>query len=402
VKKYDVIIIGAGASGLMCAIQAGARGRSVLVLDSSNKVGKKILMSGGGRCNFTNLHVEADNFLSHNSHYCKSALNQYTQWDFIGLVEKHEIAYEERKHGQLFCVNSSKDILKMLLDECHSVAVDILSHCEVNKIKSTQSNSELNLAAFEIFSNQGNFKSQSLVIASGALSIPSLGSSGYGYQVAEQFNLNVLPRYAGLVPFMFNDALKELCNNLSGISLEVEVSCQGQSFMENMLFTHRGLSGPAMLQISNYWQAGKSITINLLPRTDIYSDLIAKKKSSPKALLKTILSKHLVKNVVLALQELFWSDVAETSIGEIPNTRIEALAQCLHYWELKPPATEGYRTAEVTLGGIDTDELSSKTMECKKHKGLYFIGEVVDVTGHLGGYNFQWAWSSGFVAGQFV
>ena len=386
----------------MCAIEAGRRGRSVVVLESSNKVGKKILMSGGGRCNFTNRYVDAENFLSHNPHFCKSALNQYTQWDFIALVEKHNVAYEERKHGQLFCLKSAKDVLVMLLDECHQVGVDILTHCEVTKIKSAKNRLDENFTAFDLTTHQGVFQGQSLVIASGALSIPTLGSSGYGYEVASQFGLSLLPRYAGLVPFMFSNHIKNVCESLSGVSLEVVVSCQGKEFREDLLFTHRGLSGPVMLQISNYWQAGKSLSIDLLPDSDIYQSLVEQKKSSPKSLIRTLLSHKLPKSVVLELQKLLWKELAEKPISEISNCRLEELAQTLHLWTLKPPATEGYRTAEVTLGGVDTKELSSQTMECKKQKGLYFIGEVVDVTGHLGGFNFQWAWSSGYVAGQFV
>jgi predicted Rossmann fold flavoprotein len=401
-ENYDVIIIGAGASGLMCGLTAAQRGRTVLVIDSSNKIGKKILMSGGGRCNFTNLYVEPDNFLSKNPHFCKSALNRYTQWDFISLIEKHGIAYEERKHGQLFCLNSAKDILNMLLSECEQNKVTVQSHCKVEKIKPAKNLQDLNFSEFELTSNHGKYKCKSLVIASGALSIPTLGATGYGYEVAEQFGLSVLPRRAGLVPFMFNDTLKLICEKISGVSLNVEVSCNAQSFTEDMLFTHRGLSGPVILQISNYWQPGDEIFINLLPNFDFSKELIALKTAHAKSLLRTLLSNYLPKSLVFELQALFWSDLAERPIGEISNIKLEEIACKLHSWNLKPPATEGYRTAEVTIGGVDTDEISSQTMECKKHKGLYFIGEVVDVTGHLGGFNFQWAWSSGYAAGLFV
>lgn len=399
---YQVIIIGAGASGLMCAIEAGKRGRSVLVIDSSNKVGKKILMSGGGRCNFTNLYIEADNFISHNPHFCKSALSRYSQWDFIDLVNQYQIAYEERKHGQLFCVNSAKDILAMLLKECEKYQVDIQAHCQVNKIKADKNLADKNFSHFTLASNLGSFTCESLVIASGALSIPTLGSSGFAYQVAEQFGIALLPRRAGLVPFMFNDKLKSLCENLSGVSLDVEITCNAKSFREDMLFTHRGLSGPVVLQISNYWRPGDEITINLLPDVNLYQTLLEFKKEHSKSLLRTLFTNYFSKSLVLELQTLFWLPLAEKPIAEISNEKLEALAKQLHAWILKPPATEGYRTAEVTLGGVDTNELSSQTMECKKQKGLYFIGEAVDVTGHLGGFNFQWAWASGFTAGQFV
>ena len=401
-KIYDVVIVGAGASGLMCALTAAQRGRRVLVVDSSNKVGKKILMSGGGRCNFTNLYVEPDNFISQNPHFCKSALNRYTQWDFISLVEKHGIAYEERKHGQLFCLNSAKDILSMLLNECKEHDVVILSHCQIEKIKAAKNIQDRDFSQFDLSTNQGKFQCDSLVIASGALSIPTLGASGYGYEVAEQFGLSLLPRRAGLVPFMFNDKFKALCEKLSGVSLEVEVSCQGQSFTEDMLFTHRGLSGPVILQISNYWQPGDEIIINLFPNIDIAKALFDFKEEHAKSLLKTLFVKYLSKSLALELQSIFWQEYAEKPIGEISNANLEALLGQLQAWRIKPPATEGYRTAEVTLGGVDTNELSSQTMESKKQKGLYFIGEAVDVTGHLGGFNFQWAWASGNAAGQFV
>lgn len=402
-NSYDVVIIGAGASGLMCALTAAQRGRSVLVLDSSNKVGKKILMSGGGRCNFTNLTIEPANFISTNPHFCKSALNRYTQWDFIAMVEKHGIAYEERKHGQLFCLDSAKDILNMLLEECASAGVKIKTHCEIKSITYQITGSSANDSQqYKVLSNTGSYATKSLVIATGALSIPTLGASGFGYDIAKQFGLNVLPRRAGLVPFTFTDDFKAISERLSGLAVDVELSCANVSFRENMLFTHRGLSGPAVLQISNYWMPGDMISINLLPDVDLASYLISSKCEQAKSLLRSVLIRYISKGLVQELQQLFWSVYAEAPLAEIPDKVLLSIAENLQNWCLKPAATEGYRTAEVTLGGVDTNELSSKTMECKKQPGLFFIGEVVDVTGHLGGFNFQWAWSSGYTAGQFV
>lgn len=402
--NFDVIIVGAGASGLLCAMTAAQRGRNVLVLDSSNKVGKKILMSGGGRCNFTNLNIEADNFLSNNSHFCKSALSRYTQWDFIALVEKYDIAYEERKHGQLFCKNSAKDILSMLLKECELVGVKIRKNCEVNSIVAATKNVDKELEEdsgtwFYLNTNLGVFESSSLVIASGGLSIPKMGATNFSYKIAKQFNLNVIPTRAGLVPFTFSDHFKEIFERLSGVSEEVILSTGKKQFQENILFTHRGLSGPAALQLSSYWNTGESIYINLFPNEDVALLLNKAKKEHPKLLLRSLFSKHTAKKLVKELEILFWSDWQDKMIADIPDKVLKVIASNLSAWELKPSGTEGYRTAEVTLGGVDTDNLSSKTMETKAHKGLYFIGEAVDVTGHLGGYNFQWAWSSGYVAG---
>jgi len=402
-QHYDVIIIGGGASGLMCALTAGHRGKRVLVLDSSNKVGKKILMSGGGRCNFTNLFVEPDNFISTNPHFCKSALSRYTQWDFISLVEKHGIPYHERKHGELFCDDSAKDILKMLLDECSDAKVQIHTKCQISTIKAFDENDQ---SAYRLKTSLGNYSSTSVVIATGGLSIPTLGGSGFGYELAEQFNLPLKARRAGLVPFTFTDQTKALTERLSGLAVDVNLHTdskkQNISFRENMLFTHRGISGPAALQLSNYWQAGEAIEIDLLPETNTFEWLLELKKTQPKALLRTLLTHKLTKNLILELQTLYWKEQADTPIGQFSDVLLKGIADSIQCWKVKPSGTEGYRTAEVTLGGIDTDVISSKTMECNTQKGLYFIGEVLDVTGHLGGFNFQWAWASGVAAGDSV
>ncbi len=393
--NFDVIIVGGGASGLFCAISAGQRGRRVLVLDSSNKVGKKILMSGGGRCNFSNLNIEADYFLSRNPHFCKSALSRYTQWDFISLVEKHGIAYEERKHGQLFCKNSAKEILAVLLKECEQAEVQFQTDCEITSI--TASDKADN--QFKLETNKGEFHSNSLVIASGGLSIPKMGASNFAYKVAEQFNIPVLATRAGLVPFTFSDNYKSIFERLSGVSQEVILSTENKQFQENILFTHRGLSGPAALQLSSYWNSGENIVINLFPDIDVELLIKNAKKDNPKLLLRNLLSNNLAKKLVHELEQLFWKDWNDKHIADIPDKVLKNIANKLSAWELKPSGTEGYRTAEVTMGGVDTDHLSSRTMESKTRAGLYFIGEAVDVTGHLGGYNFQWAWSSGYVAG---
>jgi len=403
-QHYDVIIIGGGASGLMCALTAGHRGKRVLVLDSSNKVGKKILMSGGGRCNFTNLFVEPDNFISSNPHFCKSALSRYTQWDFIALVEKHGITYHERKHGELFCDDSAKDILKMLLDECTEAKVQIHTKCQISTIKAISENDQ---SGYQLKTSLGNYSSTSLVIATGGLSIPTLGGSGFGYELAEQFNLPLKARRAGLVPFTFSDQTKPLTERLSGLAVDVSMQTESPqagsiSFRENMLFTHRGISGPTALQLSNYWQAGESIEINLLPDLDAYQWLLELKSTQPKALLRTLFTHKLTKNLIQELQNLFWQTQADTPIGQFSDTSLKNIAHAIQHWTLKPSGTEGYRTAEVTLGGVDTDVISSKTMACKTQTGLYFIGEVLDVTGHLGGFNFQWAWASGVAAGESV
>ncbi len=402
---YDVIILGAGASGLLCAFTAAQRGRSVLVIEKANKVGKKILMSGGGKCNFTNYFVEATNFISNNPHFCKAALNRYTQWDFIALVEKYGIEYEEREHGQLFCKNSAKEILAMLLDECEQAGVKIETDCNLTEIKAlTSAQKTTNHYQINLKQKQSKLtlSCQSLVVATGALSIPSLGGSGLGYEIAHQFDIAVTKRQAGLVPFMFSDYMKPICDHLSGLALKATVHCNHQQFTENILFTHRGLSGPAILQISNYWSPGDEVIINLLPDLEAAEWLILSKGKQGKSLLKTVLSHKLAKPLVNELQTLWWQERSETPLAEFSDKQLILIGNLINKWSVKPSATEGYRTAEVTLGGVSTDEISSKTMEAKHQPNLYFIGEALDVTGHLGGYNFQWAWSSGYSAGIFV
>jgi len=400
-NHVDVIIIGAGAAGLMCAITAGQRGRKVLILEKSNKVGKKILMSGGGRCNFTNMYAEPENYLSTNPHFCKSALSRYTQWDFIELVNKHGIEYNEKIHrdntgdeinkGQLFCNDSSKQILAMLLDEAKQAGVEIKTRCEIELVECEH--------GFKLETSLGEYHCESLVVASGGLSIPTLGGSGFGYELAKQYGMNVLEHRAGLVPFTLSGALKEMTSRLSGLAIHVDISCQQQSFNEELLFTHRGLSGPAVLQISNYWHPGDIVTIDLLPGRDVAAILLDEKANNGKSLLRTVLAKLLSKKLVSECEAMWWHKEKQTSLAEIPDARLQEIADKFSDWQIKPSATEGYRTAEVTLGGVDTNDLSSKTMESKTRPNLYFIGEVIDVTGHLGGYNFQWAWSSGYVAG---
>lgn len=395
-QHYDVIIIGAGASGLMCAIEAGKRGRSVLILEKANKVGKKILMSGGGKCNFTNYTIEPENYICHNPHFVISALSQYTPWDFIGLVSDYQIAYEERKHGQLFTINGSKEILNCLLDECDKTKnVTIKTHCEITQVDKKSD-------VFSIKTNLGQFSSSSLVIASGGLSIPTLGGSGFGYELAQQFGHSIYKTRAGLVPLCFSDYFKEITAKLSGNAIEVIVENERASFKEAMLFTHRGLSGPSILQLSNYWQQGEQFFVNFMPNFELVDILKDKKQRQPKLLLRTIFNEYLPKSLVLELQNLLWKAQIDTPIAELSDQFLAQLADKLQRYPLKPSDTEGYRTAEVTLGGVNTDEVSSKTMQSKKVENLYFIGEVLDITGHLGGYNFQWAWSSGYVAGQYV
>ena len=397
VHQVDVVVLGAGASGLMLAAEAGKRGRSVVVLEKANKIGKKILMSGGGKCNFTNLDVEPSNYISENPHFVISALSRYTNWDFIGLVCEYGIEYEERKHGQLFTLNGAKEILEMLLSECDKAKqVKIQTHCEVQQVKSQTD------SGFVIETSQGTYHCESLVIATGGLSIPTLGGSGFGYELAQQFGHHVFPTRAGLVPFTFSDHFKEVTTRLSGNALDATLINDRHQFTEALLFTHRGLSGPSSLQLSNYWRVGESFNIDFFPGQDFVQFFKEKKKTQPKVLLRTLLNEFTAKSIVLELQQLIWAEQSETAIGNISDLQLEQIAAQLHAFTVKPSGTEGYRTAEVTLGGVDTSEVSSKTMESKKQKGLYFIGEVLDVTGHLGGYNFQWAWSSAQAAAQFV
>ncbi|MEH6549137.1 MAG: NAD(P)/FAD-dependent oxidoreductase [Pseudomonadales bacterium] len=397
-NHFDVIVIGGGASGLMCAAVAGARGLRVKLLDKANKVGKKILMSGGGRCNFTNLYVEPDNFISRNPHFSKSALTRYTQWDFIALVDKYEISTHERKHGQLFCDDSAKEILAMLLTECDQVGVSISVKADINSITVNQDNE----ARFHLETSHGALSASSVVVASGGLSIPTMGASDYGYKVAEQFGHKIFPLQAGLVPFVFSDGFRDISNRLSGIAIDATISVGDVSFTEAVLFTHRGLSGPAVLQLSNYWQPGQDIHLDLLPGLSVPTLLLEAKSAQPRIMLRTLLARHLPKSLVAELEPLFWLAEAEKPLAEIPDARLSDIAGHLGGWKLKPSGTEGYRTAEVTLGGVDTADVSSKTMESKLQPGLYFIGEALDVTGHLGGFNFQWAWSSAFAAGSYV
>jgi predicted Rossmann fold flavoprotein len=390
----DILIIGGGAAGLMCAITAAGRGREVIVLEGSNRIGKKILMSGGGRCNFTNLYCEPSRFISRNPHFCKSALSRYTQHDFVALVEKHGIPYHEKAAGQLFCDVSSKDIVRMLQDECDAATVRIETSCQVERIARTEH--------FTVSTDKGTFSANALVIAAGGLSIPKMGATAFGYEVARQFGLHVLETHAGLVPFTFTGSAHEMTTRLAGVSTPATVTVDKATFTGDILFTHRGLSGPAILQISSYWQPGNAVSIDLFPGTDAGDFLLAAKSEQPRVVLRTVLATRLPRALVTELQDLFWPAHEATPLGEISNETLSRIASELQDWKLKPAATEGYRTAEVTLGGVDTDELSSRTMEAKKQPGLYFIGEVVDVTGHLGGFNFQWAWASGHAAGMAV
>jgi predicted Rossmann fold flavoprotein len=390
--ETDVIIIGAGASGLMCAIEAGKRGRKVIVLDHANKAGKKILMSGGGRCNFTNYSIDPDNFISNNPHFCKSALSRYTQWDFLALIARYQIPYHERDYGQLFCNDSAKDILKMLLAECADAGVVVQLNTHIDNIDQLTNH-------FHLKTDHGYFVGQSLVVATGGLSIPKMGATPLGYKIARQFDINVIPTRAGLVPFTLQPEDKDKFSPLSGIAVPCIVSNKQQSFSENVLFTHRGLSGPAVLQISSYWRAGEEVVINLLPQIDLETELKSKRRQKVKNTLKNILDDYLPKRLISCLLP---DELLAISLQDLSDRQIQQVADQLHEWTIKPNGTEGYRTAEVTVGGVDCDALSSKTMECKRVPGLYFIGEVVDVTGWLGGYNFQWAWSSGWCTGQYV
>ncbi|OOE38150.1 hypothetical protein BZG04_00235 [Salinivibrio kushneri] len=392
--EYDVIVIGAGAAGLMCAAQAGQRGRRVLVVDHAKKPGRKILISGGGRCNFTNYDVTANNFLCENPHFVKSALAQYTQWDFIGLVATHGVAYHERDHGQLFCDDSAKDIVNLLLAECDQATISQRYRCEVHDIEQEE-------AGFRLKLNGESVRCQSLVVATGGLSMPKLGATPFGYQLAEQFGLKVLPTRAALVPYTLHQEDKTRFADISGVSVPCSITTEsGVCFSENLLFTHRGLSGPAVLQTSSFWQPGEAVTIDLLPSESLKEVLVAMRDKHPNQTLKTALSRLFPKRLVEVL--IARDSLPDKPLKQLDDKQLDQLHYYFHQWSIAPNGTEGYRTAEVTLGGVDTHAISSKTLEARDIPGLYFIGEVLDVTGWLGGYNFQWAWSSGWVAGQHV
>ncbi len=415
-RYIDCVVIGGGAAGLMCAATAAKRGRSVLVIDHANKVGKKILMSGGGRCNFTNYFVEPENFLSSNPHFCKSALSRFTQYDFLALVDKYQLNYHEKTAGQLFCDNKAKDILNILLSECDQQGVEIQTHCQIDAIKSQPSSDtqgandvqQKNEPRFHLTTTLGELACHSLVVATGGLSIPTMGATGFGYDIAKQFGLRIKPRYASLVPFTFKDHgadnLLSLMQSLAGVSLDVRVSCAKQSFSEALLFTHKGLSGPAILQISNYWHEGDSLVIDFLPTQSLTSLVNVWKEENNKAEIKTLLSRYLPKRFVMAwlASNASVESLGTRTVSQLSQDEIALLAKHFHQWQCTPVGTEGYKTAEVTKGGVDTDEVSSKTFETKKVPGLFFVGEVLDVTGWLGGFNFQWAWSSGYCAAQYV
>jgi predicted Rossmann fold flavoprotein len=388
-SKFDVIVLGGGAAGLMCAIEAGKRGRSVLVLERNQKIGEKIRISGGGRCNFTNTTVDHGHYISDNPDFCKSALARFTPEDFIARVRKYGISYHEKKLGQLFCDRSSRDIIAMLEKECHDSGVEIRVGCHVTNVYRSD--------RFCVATEKEGLESESLVIATGGLSIPKLGATDFGYRLAWQFGLNVIQTRPGLVPVMVDKKDVPFFMELSGVSLEVVCECSGRSFRENLLFTHRGLSGPAILQISSFWKAGDLISINLSPGLDLREFLVNKRQSviGLPAALSQILPKKLAKQLCARYG---WS----RTISQSTSAEISSIASQLHEWKLRPDGTEGYAKAEVTVGGVDTAELSSKTMEARKVPGLFVIGEVVDVTGQLGGYNFQWAWSSGYAAGRYA
>ncbi|NYE27945.1 hypothetical protein HDE78_000891 [Rhodanobacter sp. K2T2] len=389
--ETDVLIVGAGAAGLMCAIAAGQRGRRVLVVDHANRVGKKILMSGGGRCNFTNLGVTPTQYLSANPHFAKSALARYTPWDFIALVQKHGIAYHEKELGQLFCDDSSKQIVRMLLDECEAAGVTIETSCDVKRVRK-------NDGGFSVTTARGEVQAESLVVACGGLSIPSMGASGFGYELARQFGHEVLATRAGLVPLTLSGKHQEHYQDLAGVALPaVETKVGRQSFRAGLLFTHRGISGPSILQISSYWQPGDDLRLDLLPDIEAGAWLVEQRAVRPLAELKTVLGDVMPKRLAQRLCERWFES---RPMRQYREAELSQIGDQLKAWPITASGTEGYRTAEVTLGGVDTRGLSSCTMQSKHVPGLYFIGEVVDVTGWLGGYNFQWAWASGQAAGE--
>lgn len=390
-QQYDTIIIGAGAAGLHCAANAARRGKNVLLLDHAKQAGKKILISGGGRCNFTNLYASPENYLSSNPHFCKSALSRYTQWDFIALVDRYKIPYHEKTLGQLFCDNSAKDIVRMLLDECAEHGAKVQLRTDITAVEYDQ--------CYKLTTSAGDYNAKQLVVACGGLSMPKLGATPFGYQIAEQFGHSIIPVHAGLVPFTLHEEQKQRFGEVSGISVPVTAASGDGYFREAMLFTHRGVSGPAVLQISSYWQPGEPVSINLMPDTDALDWLQSSQHNNPKMQLSTLLQNAFPKRLAIALIDEFnWP--GDKRLADINKATFNAIASQLNNWQLKPNGTEGYRTAEVTLGGVNVDEVSSKTMESKLQPGLYFIGEVVDVTGWLGGYNFQWAWASAYAAAE--
>ena len=395
-RNFDVIIIGAGAAGLMCAQIAGKRGRSVLILEHTEKPAEKIRISGGGRCNFTNYYSNPSNFISNNSHFCKSIFSKYSQKDFIELVQSHKIAFHEKKLGQLFCNNTSQDIINMLLSECKKSNVTLQLRTNIHTVKALK-------IGFKVNTKVGNsheiLECKSLVIATGGLSIPKIGASKLGYEIAKQFGLGVTALKPALVPLTFHSNFQSRCYALSGVSVDAEILIGKTSFREGLLFTHRGLSGPSVLQISSYWDQGAKITINLLPDLDLFSLIKQNKSEFPKKTLKTILYNHLPKRLV---DDILSELDLNGKLADLSHEKLRFLSKRVQKWDVIPNGTEGYRTAEVTCGGVNVNDISAQTMEAKSQKGLYFIGEVIDVTGHLGGYNFQWAWSSGFVAGQDV
>jgi predicted Rossmann fold flavoprotein len=391
-NKYDVIIIGAGAAGMMSAIEAGKRGRKVLLVDHYKKIGEKIRISGGGRCNFTNINTNPNKFLSQNPKFVRSALSQYTQNDFINLINKYEIKFHEKKLGQLFCDHSAQQIVEMLLKECELANVTILKEFIIKNIDKENDQ-------FLVSNENEQYSSESLIIATGGLSVPKIGATSFGYEIAKKFDHNIIETLPALVPLTFNEKILEICKELTGLSVEAIVSFNKVLFQEGMLFTHRGLSGPSILQISSYWKQGDNIKVNLSPKLNVYQLLEEKRKLNPKFDILNIVNEILPKRLA---QIICSENNVSGNISELSNKILKQLSENINSWLINPTGSEGYRTAEVTLGGVDTKELSSKTMMSNKHKNLFFIGEVVDVTGHLGGYNFQWAWSSGYVAGQYA
>ena len=391
-EAYDVIIVGAGAAGMMSAIEAGKRGRKVLLVDHSKKIGEKIRISGGGRCNFTNIHTKPNKFISQNPKFVISALNQYTQNDFINLIKKYNIKFHEKKLGQLFCDERAQQIIDMLLLECEKANVVLKKEVIVDDVGKKDE-------GYFITTNSNQYIANSLIIATGGLSIPKIGASNFGYEVAKKFDLDIVETLPALVPLTFSEKILAKCKELAGLSVEAVVSFKKTFFEEGMLFTHRGLSGPSVLQISSYWKLGDNININLAPKLNLFQSLESKKKLEPKKDINLIISEILPKRLA---QIICKENEVSGNICELSSKKIKQLSDAINSWVINPTGSEGYRTAEVTLGGVNTNELSSKTMMVKKHPGLFFIGEVVDVTGHLGGYNFQWAWSSGFVAGQYA